>query len=187
MTTKTRLEKLEERMRGILAEHDQTVAMLEMQDKRQAQAEAEKAKAMERLPELREREAELWAMHDAAIDTLDEAITGIGALRPELVKAWGRPRRVVHNRIKLAVKAELQQQRLRRRLDQRALAGDDEYYEAEKKRRIAHLERVLKEQKDARREMAGGADYPAMAGIGVTTLWQPEAMIEIAGTAAAQD
>ncbi|OJV93579.1 MAG: enamine deaminase RidA [Microbacterium sp. 67-17] len=32
------------------------------------------------------------------------------------------------------------------------------------------------------RELAG-AHYPAMAGIGVTGLWQPEAMIEIAGVA----
>lgn len=33
------------------------------------------------------------------------------------------------------------------------------------------------------RELAG-TDYPAMAGIGVTALWQPEAMIEIQGVAA---
>lgn len=32
------------------------------------------------------------------------------------------------------------------------------------------------------REMAG-TEYPAMAGIGVTALWQPEAMIEIQGVA----
>lgn len=32
------------------------------------------------------------------------------------------------------------------------------------------------------RELAG-AHYPAMAGIGVTALWQPEAMIEIQGVA----
>src|SRR5262249_11786148 len=32
------------------------------------------------------------------------------------------------------------------------------------------------------REMAG-TEYPAMAGIGVTRLWQPEAMIEIQGVA----
>ncbi|PZU37229.1 MAG: enamine deaminase RidA [Microbacterium sp.] len=32
------------------------------------------------------------------------------------------------------------------------------------------------------RELAG-AHYPAMAGIGITRLWQPEAMIEIAGVA----
>jgi enamine deaminase RidA (YjgF/YER057c/UK114 family) len=32
------------------------------------------------------------------------------------------------------------------------------------------------------REMAG-SDYPAMAGIGVTRLWQPEALIEIQGIA----
>ncbi|GAB3706105.1 RidA family protein [Mariniluteicoccus flavus] len=32
------------------------------------------------------------------------------------------------------------------------------------------------------REMAG-RDYPAMAGIGITRLWQPEAMIEIKGVA----
>jgi enamine deaminase RidA (YjgF/YER057c/UK114 family) len=30
-----------------------------------------------------------------------------------------------------------------------------------------------------------GRDYPAMTGIGVTALWQPEAMIEISGIAAA--
>ena len=30
-----------------------------------------------------------------------------------------------------------------------------------------------------------GCSYPAMTGIGVTALWQPEAMIEIAGVAAA--
>ena len=30
-----------------------------------------------------------------------------------------------------------------------------------------------------------GRSYPAMTGIGVTALWQPEAMIEIAGVAAA--
>jgi enamine deaminase RidA (YjgF/YER057c/UK114 family) len=29
-----------------------------------------------------------------------------------------------------------------------------------------------------------GRDYPAMTGIGVTSLWQPEALVEIAGTAA---
>lgn len=33
------------------------------------------------------------------------------------------------------------------------------------------------------RELAG-TDYPAMAGIGVSSLWQPEAMIEIQGVAA---
>lgn len=33
------------------------------------------------------------------------------------------------------------------------------------------------------RELAG-TDYPAMAGIGVTALWQPEALIEIQGVAA---
>lgn len=33
------------------------------------------------------------------------------------------------------------------------------------------------------REMAG-TNYPAMAGIGVTRLWQPEALIEISGIAA---
>lgn len=32
------------------------------------------------------------------------------------------------------------------------------------------------------REMAG-TEYPAMAGIGVTRLWQPEALIEISGVA----
>ena len=32
------------------------------------------------------------------------------------------------------------------------------------------------------REMAG-TDYPAMAGIGITRLWQPEALIEIAAVA----
>ncbi|MFD9550606.1 RidA family protein [Nocardia salmonicida] len=32
------------------------------------------------------------------------------------------------------------------------------------------------------RELAG-SDYPAMAGIGVTALWQPEALIEIQGVA----
>lgn len=32
------------------------------------------------------------------------------------------------------------------------------------------------------REMAG-TEYPAMAGIGVTKLWQPEALIEIQGVA----
>ncbi|MEP6745950.1 MAG: RidA family protein, partial [Gemmatimonadota bacterium] len=32
------------------------------------------------------------------------------------------------------------------------------------------------------RELAG-TRYPAMAGIGVTALWQPEAMIEIQGVA----
>ncbi|WP_284981635.1 RidA family protein [Arthrobacter sp. efr-133-TYG-118] len=36
------------------------------------------------------------------------------------------------------------------------------------------------------REMAG-AEYPAMAGIGVTRLWQKEAMIEIQGIAVIQD
>jgi enamine deaminase RidA (YjgF/YER057c/UK114 family) len=30
-----------------------------------------------------------------------------------------------------------------------------------------------------------GREYPAMTGVGVTALWQPEAMVEIAGTAAA--
>ena len=35
------------------------------------------------------------------------------------------------------------------------------------------------------REMTGVSDYPAMAGIGVTSLWQQEAMIEIQGIAAA--
>jgi enamine deaminase RidA (YjgF/YER057c/UK114 family) len=29
-----------------------------------------------------------------------------------------------------------------------------------------------------------GREYPAMTGIGVTSLWQPEALVEIAGTAA---
>ena len=33
------------------------------------------------------------------------------------------------------------------------------------------------------REMAG-THYPAMAGVGVTRLWQPEALIEISGVAA---
>lgn len=32
------------------------------------------------------------------------------------------------------------------------------------------------------REMAG-TEYPAMAGIGITRLWQPEALIEISGVA----
>lgn len=36
------------------------------------------------------------------------------------------------------------------------------------------------------REMAG-RDYPAMAGIGVSRLWQKEAMIEIQGVAVIQD
>jgi enamine deaminase RidA (YjgF/YER057c/UK114 family) len=36
------------------------------------------------------------------------------------------------------------------------------------------------------REMAG-RDYPAMAGIGVTRLWQKEALIEIQGIAVIQD
>ena len=36
------------------------------------------------------------------------------------------------------------------------------------------------------REMAG-SEYPAMAGIGVTRLWQKEAMIEIQGIAVIQD
>ncbi|MFF2298252.1 RidA family protein [Arthrobacter sp. NPDC058127] len=36
------------------------------------------------------------------------------------------------------------------------------------------------------REMAG-SEYPAMAGIGVTRLWQKEAMIEIQGVAVIQD
>lgn len=36
------------------------------------------------------------------------------------------------------------------------------------------------------REMAG-RNYPAMAGIGVTRLWQKEAMIEIQGVAVIQD
>jgi enamine deaminase RidA (YjgF/YER057c/UK114 family) len=36
------------------------------------------------------------------------------------------------------------------------------------------------------RELAG-AVYPAMAGIGCTALWQPEAMIEILGVAVIPD
>lgn len=36
------------------------------------------------------------------------------------------------------------------------------------------------------RELAG-AHYPAMAGIGITRLWQPEALIEIAGVAVLGD
>lgn len=36
------------------------------------------------------------------------------------------------------------------------------------------------------RELAG-TDYPAMAGIGVTSLWQPEALIEIQAVAAVRD
>ncbi len=36
------------------------------------------------------------------------------------------------------------------------------------------------------RELAGPV-YPAMAGIGVTGLWQPEALIEIAGVAVIPD
>jgi enamine deaminase RidA (YjgF/YER057c/UK114 family) len=36
------------------------------------------------------------------------------------------------------------------------------------------------------RELAG-TDYPAMTGVGVTALWQPEALIEIEGLAAARD
>jgi enamine deaminase RidA (YjgF/YER057c/UK114 family) len=36
------------------------------------------------------------------------------------------------------------------------------------------------------REMAG-SEYPAMAGIGVTRLWQKEAMIEIQGIAVVGD
>ena len=39
-----------------------------------------------------------------------------------------------------------------------------------------------KEIGKVRRELAG-ATYPAMAGIGITALWQPEAMIEITGVA----
>jgi len=35
------------------------------------------------------------------------------------------------------------------------------------------------------RELAG-TDYPAMTGVGVTALWQPEALIEIEGLAAAR-
>ncbi|CAN5383914.1 RidA family protein [soil metagenome] len=33
------------------------------------------------------------------------------------------------------------------------------------------------------RELAGASYYPAMAGIGITSLWQKEALIEIAGVA----
>lgn len=33
------------------------------------------------------------------------------------------------------------------------------------------------------RELAGGAVYPSMAGVGVTALWQPEAVIEIQAVA----
>jgi enamine deaminase RidA (YjgF/YER057c/UK114 family) len=36
------------------------------------------------------------------------------------------------------------------------------------------------------RELAG-THYPAMAGIGITSLWQPEALIEIAGIAVVTD
>ncbi|MCW2832275.1 MAG: hypothetical protein JWN68_228 [Nocardioides sp.] len=36
------------------------------------------------------------------------------------------------------------------------------------------------------RELAG-ASYPAMAGIGTTALWQPEALIEIVGIAVIPD
>jgi len=36
------------------------------------------------------------------------------------------------------------------------------------------------------RELAG-AHYPAMAGIGVTKLWQPEAMVEVQGVAVIQE
>ncbi|GAB2653377.1 RidA family protein [Gordonia jinhuaensis] len=36
------------------------------------------------------------------------------------------------------------------------------------------------------RELTDDAPYPAMAGIGVVGLWQPEAMIEIQGVAAAE-
>jgi len=36
------------------------------------------------------------------------------------------------------------------------------------------------------RELAGPV-YPAMAGIGTTGLWQPEALIEIMGTAVIPD
>jgi enamine deaminase RidA (YjgF/YER057c/UK114 family) len=36
------------------------------------------------------------------------------------------------------------------------------------------------------RELAG-TEYPAMAGIGITKLWQPEALIEIQGVAHLDD
>jgi enamine deaminase RidA (YjgF/YER057c/UK114 family) len=43
-----------------------------------------------------------------------------------------------------------------------------------------------KEIGDVWRELAG-ATYPAMAGIGTTALWQPEAMVEILGIAVIPD
>ena len=48
---------------------------------------------------------------------------------------------------------------------------------------IPEYQRHGKEIGELWRTKAGG-DYPAMTGIGVTALWQPEAMIEIAGVAA---
>lgn len=47
---------------------------------------------------------------------------------------------------------------------------------------IADYQRHGREIGRAWRELAG-AHYPAMAGVGVTALWQPEALIEIQGIA----
>lgn len=44
-----------------------------------------------------------------------------------------------------------------------------------------------KEIGKAWKELAGGPVFPAMAGIGTTALWQPEAMIEILGVAVIPD
>lgn len=67
----------------------------------------------------------------------------------------------------------------------RAAGGDPEYLLSV----IVYLTDIPDYQRHGReigeiwREKAG-RDYPAMTGIGVTSLWQPEAMIEIAATAA---
>lgn len=47
---------------------------------------------------------------------------------------------------------------------------------------VAEYQRNRREIGRIWREMAGD-HYPAMAGIGITELWQPEALIEIAGIA----
>ena len=49
---------------------------------------------------------------------------------------------------------------------------------------VAQFEQALAKEIGAVWRRLAGDDYPAMAGVGVTRLWDPEALVEIQGIAA---
>ena len=137
------------------AEHDERQARLE-QDRRR-QAEAEKAERRTRLPDNYAEEAELYERFDALMAEMLDLFADMRQIHTTILYNGGGARDQVSDRFQREVKREVER---RRGLARARAKLESDRGEAHKRNRIAHLRRVLEEQKATARQVIASGRHP---------------------------